>query len=183
MKTLALFCMLHEHGCSIRTTVHVTEYPIIEDSDSESEADDGLNATCPLGISALVKHSQRSQWKLMDKNVCCGRLVMLYDHFNQYYIVYRIFCCGCEWHYWHLHSCQYCTHACWVHLIMHNLQEYNIEYFVHTPWEWYQHDHKAWACCHARGLWTACSLYIHGITISPTASLPYVFAPSCLLSY
>lgn len=90
-KTLALFCVLREHGCSFRTTVHATEYPIMEDSDSEPETDDGPNATCPPGASTLFKHSQRSQQKPMDENMCCGRLVMLCDHYNQYYIVYEIF--------------------------------------------------------------------------------------------
>lgn len=76
MKTLALFCALCEHGCSFRTTPHATEYPIMEDSDSEPETDDGLDATCPPGALTLVKHSQRSRRKPMDKNACCGRLVM-----------------------------------------------------------------------------------------------------------
>jgi hypothetical protein len=90
-KTLALFCALCEHGCLFRITTHATEYPIMEDLDSEPETDDGPNATCPPGASTLVKHSQRSRRKPMDKNVCRGRLVMRHDHYNQYYIMYGIF--------------------------------------------------------------------------------------------
>ncbi|KAG6379689.1 hypothetical protein JVT61DRAFT_10211 [Boletus reticuloceps] len=115
MKTLALFCSLREHGCSFKTTLEFgTAIIVDEESDSESEpVTDDRSTALPPGAATLVNHSRQSRRKKADssKKECKGTLVMRHDRSNRYFI-----------------SCQYHTRTCRAHLILRNLQEYDIDY-------------------------------------------------------
>ncbi|KAG6374577.1 hypothetical protein JVT61DRAFT_3931 [Boletus reticuloceps] len=94
MKTLALFCSLHEHGCSFRNNLEFGT-AIIVDKESDSEfkpVTDDRSTALPPGTATLVNHSCQSRRKKADSSEkeCKGTLVMRRDRSNCYFISYVV---------------------------------------------------------------------------------------------
>ncbi|KAF9232965.1 hypothetical protein BU15DRAFT_90533 [Melanogaster broomeanus] len=131
MKTLALFCALSEHGCSFNAglisgvTTALSEpnpHPCIptggfgaesgpeSDTDFDTDFDDTPD---PLPVALVQNGHLRNSRRRQSNNheMCMGKLVMRRDRFNRHFI-----------------CCQYHTRTRRSHLILRNLQEYDLDY-------------------------------------------------------
>ncbi|KAF8126785.1 hypothetical protein EV363DRAFT_1298507 [Boletus edulis] len=114
-KTLALFCALQEHGCSSSVAIEYANPAgrgiYSDDSEPESDDENGGNPL-PPGASSLVQHLSQSRRSRSDGNQTCnGALLLRRDRFHQHYI-----------------SCQHQRRGDRSHLLLRNLQEYDIDY-------------------------------------------------------
>ncbi|KAG1869710.1 hypothetical protein C8R48DRAFT_597246 [Suillus tomentosus] len=100
-KTFAFFCGLKVHDCSFRTSTEFTDFNFESDLD-DSNIDPNDYERALVTPTAVSSRSPMS---------CSGNLIMRTDKYNQRFI-----------------QCEHCSHADRAHLILWNLQEFNINY-------------------------------------------------------